>query len=126
MVEAGQAQVPVGGGEGGWATEHIIHHKKLCTVEDDPGDVAEEENNNNADEDSCQVYLTTSMLVSLCVSESELRYDIRILQGLGLVQASATEWGVFLKWVKSKTRTRRRKKRERKSMITMVSTCRLN
>ena len=80
MVEAGQAQVPVGGGEGGWATEHIIHHKKLGTVEDDPGDVAEEEDNDNADEDSGQVYLTTSMLVSLCVSESELRYNIRIIQ----------------------------------------------
>ena len=77
MVEAGQAQVPVGGGEGGGATEHIIHHKKLGTVEDDPGDVAEEEDNDNADEDSGQIHFATSTLVGLHVGESKMhKYKI--------------------------------------------------
>ena len=49
MVEARQAQVPVGGGEGGRAPEHLLHHEELGTVEDDPGDVTEEEDHDNAD-----------------------------------------------------------------------------
>ena len=51
MVEARQTQVPVGGGEGGRAPEHLLHHEELGTVEDDPGDVTEEEDHDNADEE---------------------------------------------------------------------------
>ena len=69
MVEARQTQVPVGGGEGGRAPEHLLHHEELCTVEDDPGDVAEEEDHDNADEDGGQVNLTTPTLVRFHVGE---------------------------------------------------------
>ena len=71
VVEAGQAWVIVGGGEGGRAPEHLIHHEELCTVEDDPGDVTEEEDHDNADKDSGQVHLTISALIWLCVGESK-------------------------------------------------------
>ena len=69
MVEADQAHVPVGGAEGVWTPEHLLHHEELCTVEDDPGDVTEEEDHDNADEDGGQVCFTVSTLVSLHVSE---------------------------------------------------------
>ena len=70
MVEADQAQVPVGRGEGGRASEHLLHHEELCAVEDDPGDVTKEEDDDNADEDTSQVCIATSALVGLHVDES--------------------------------------------------------
>ena len=76
MVEARQAQVPVGGGEGGRAPEHLLHHEELGTVEDDPGDVTEEEDHDNADEDGGQVSLTTSTLVCFHVGEPEEKFHI--------------------------------------------------
>ena len=53
MVETDQTQVPVGGVEGDRAPEHLLHHEKLCTVEDNPGDVTEEEDDDNADQHCC-------------------------------------------------------------------------
>ena len=71
VVEAGQAQVPGGGGEGVGAPEHLLHHEELGTVEDDPGDVAEQEHHHNADEDRGQVHLTAPTLVCLHMGESK-------------------------------------------------------
>ena len=76
MVEARQAQVPVGGGEGGRAPEHLLHHEELGTVEDDPGDVAEEEDHDNADEDGGQVNFTTSIFVCFHVGEPKQKFPI--------------------------------------------------
>ena len=72
MVEAGQAQVPVGGGKGGRAPEHLLHHEELGTVEDDPGDVTEEEDHDNADEYCGQVHLAAPIFVCFHVRESEI------------------------------------------------------
>ena len=72
MVEAGQAQVPVGGGEGGRAPEHLLDHEELGTVKDDSGDVTEEEDHDDADEDSGQVHLIISILVCFHVAESDM------------------------------------------------------
>ena len=76
MVEARQAQVPVGGGEGGRAPEHLLHHEELGTVEDDPGDVAEEKHHDNADKVGGQVRLAISTLVGLHVGESVIQVKI--------------------------------------------------
>ena len=72
MVEAGKTQVPVGGGEGVWAPEHLLHHEELHTVEDYSGDVTEEEDHYNADEDSSQICLATSIFVGLHMGESKI------------------------------------------------------
>ena len=77
MVEAGQTQVPVGGGEGGGAPEHLLHHEELHTVEDYSGDVTEEEDHHNADEDCSQICLATSIFVGLHVGESK-KYEINL------------------------------------------------
>ena len=71
VVEAGQAEVPVGGREGVRAPNHLLHHKEFSTVEDDPGYVAEQEDHHNADEDCGQVHLTASIFVCLHMGESK-------------------------------------------------------
>ena len=72
VVETDQTQVPVGGVEGVRTPEHLLHHEKLCTVEDHPGDVTEEEDDDNADQHCCQVHLATSTLFCFHVCKPKM------------------------------------------------------
>jgi len=78
VVEAGQAQVPIGGGECDRASEHLLYHEEFYTVENDPGDVTEKKDHDNTDEHSGKVHFTASGLVCLGVGEFDSSENSRV------------------------------------------------
>ena len=71
VIEAGEAEEPVGGCEH-WATaDEVVGHHDLVTVEDDAGDVTAEEHEHNTDNDHSKVDFSLDGLPAATMGESE-------------------------------------------------------